>query len=426
MLVENTPLKTAEKTADKTIEKKQRVSSRGSADRMFQGALFSYHRGDYASAGRDFETAAQAFSYLGDHAQYVESCYYLLRILAERDDFDSIAKIERQLSKVLERESITAKLRSRAIFAMGVCACYKNDGHVLAMRLFRESIDFAMSASDKEALASPLYGCATVLYAQKKYEEALRELNRLDELLSCLGLPDVSSASKILRSMIYRNTGHVDDALEAAWSAYETLKEVPHFVLFLHALTLLGSLYILKGDISCARLYLELAERSLKRSEFPRLASLVDEAMAQVRKSRIDDFDLTFDSRTGVLIERNKGEIRFEGQFILRDLLRVFMENPGVVFTKENLTRMVWRETYASDVHDNKIYVTIKRLRKLLEFIPVPSPSRKPGKSVKQLDYIMRAKTGYFLNPKVKIRIDKQELTPVTANLDPVREECPT
>lgn len=375
--------------------------SRGASDRRFQQGLFAYHRGDYTVALREFEKAGEAAAQADDHSRFVETCTFVLRILAEREEFERIQRIEDRVVAILAAADLPARLKSRAMYILGICACYQDTRHDQAMNRFRDAIDFAILSEDKEALASPLYGAATVLYARGRFDEALKELGRLDILLSCLALPELNSASRLLRSLILRNQGHIDDALESAWSSYETLKHHPHLVIYLHTLCTLGTIYTLKGDIACARLYLDLADRSLKRDEFPRIARLVDEAMAQVRAKGSGPVDLAFDTKTGILWERAKGEIRFEGQFILRDLLRVFLENPGRIFTKEDLARLVWREDYRTEIHDNKIYVTIKRLRKLLE-----SDDNKT-------DYILRAKTGYFLNPKARVSIDEQAIEAV-------------
>ena len=174
-------------------------------------------------------------------------------------------------------------------------------------------------------------------------------------------------------------------------------------MLYLHTLCVLGTILSKKGDDTSARLYLDLANRSLKRDEFPRIARLVDEAVAALDHALgpAAAADLIFDTRTGILFEKNQGEIRFDGQFILRDLLRVFLADPGQVFSKEDLVGRVWREDYDPKIHDNKIYVTIKRLRKLLE-----SETNSLEPQSEKTDYILRAKNGYFLNPKIRVLIN--------------------
>jgi DNA-binding response OmpR family regulator len=77
-------------------------------------------------------------------------------------------------------------------------------------------------------------------------------------------------------------------------------------------------------------------------------------------------------------------------------MLRLFMRHPGQVHSKEFLVKHVWKQEYDPTVHDNKIYVTIKRLRKLIE------PDYDKPK------YIFRAKNGYYLNKNTKILIEQQ------------------
>lgn len=372
--------------------------TRHTGERRFQQGLFAYHRGDYSASLADFEKASESFSAIGDHARFVEACTYILRILAEREEFSRIERIEAKVIEILAIASLSAKLKARALYILGICNCYQESRHEQAMVRFREAIDQAVASGDKEALAGPLYGAATVLYARRRFDEALKELGRLEILLSCISIPEIGTAASLLRAMVRRNQGRLDEALESAWTAYENLKHHPHLVLYLHTLCVLGTSFLQKGDSTSARIYLDLAERSLKRDEFPRIARLIDDAYGQIRVPRASEIDLAFDSRTGVLIERTKGEIRFEGQFILRDLLEAFLREPGRVFRKEDLVREVWKETYDPKIHDNKIYVTIKRLRKLLECENATT------------EYVLRAKTGYFLNPSARVTIDEKSI----------------
>ena len=70
--------------ASNTTSKENRNSA---SDRRFQQALFTYHRGDYSIALREFEKSAEMARLAEDHSRFVESCTYILRILAERDEF---------------------------------------------------------------------------------------------------------------------------------------------------------------------------------------------------------------------------------------------------------------------------------------------------------------------------------------------------
>ncbi len=374
----------------------------------FQSALFSYHRGDYTNALPEFEKISERLYRAGDWARFVESSIYVLRLLAEQEDFKKIDRIEARLRDIESTKglrganrshgpgAISPKLWSRLHYVLGICHVYRGQQHEAAMDRFRDSIQAAIECNDRSALAWPLYGAATVLYARDRHEDAIRELEKLNTLLSCCFVPEIASSAHLLHALILRNQGKLDQALQSTWMAFESLRDQPHLGLYLHTLATLGTIFSLKNDPNTARLYLDLARRSLKRTEFPRIARIVDDALEKIGGA-IKAYDLELNLNTGTLNEVRKGEIKFDGQFILRDLLRVFMEasvgNPGATLSKEDLVREVWAEDYRPQSHDNKIYVNIKRLRRLIE----PDDG--------STEYILRGKLGYYLNPNLRISV---------------------
>lgn len=364
-------------------------------------ALYAYHRGDYLLAKPEFEKLADRFHRSGDGARFVECSIYVLRLLAEQEAFADVSKIEKRILEFFANHekttsTVSPQLLSRMHYVLGICLVYQGEKHEAAMERFRRSIQFAMSCGVRSALAWPLYGAATVLYARGRYDDALQELEKLTTLLSCSPIAELTSSSMLLRALILRNQNKIDAALVSAWNAFESLKAQPHLGLYLHTLATLGTIFREKGDSATARIYLDLAQRSLKRIEFPRIARIVDEALVNLRDTK-GDFDLLLDLETNRLGIGGKGEVRFDGQFLLRDLLTVFMRaaihKPGVVLKKETLVREVWNEIYRPQSHDNKIYVNIKRLRRLLEIDGVTS------------EFILRGKDGYYLNPKLRFEI---------------------
>ncbi|MDX9731236.1 MAG: winged helix-turn-helix domain-containing protein [Bdellovibrionales bacterium] len=320
----------------------------------------------------------------------------MLRLLAEQERFDRVEKIQAQVLSYFKDNSLDAKLLSRLKYVLGICHVYRGDGHEEAMNCFRESIQTAVASGDRSALGWPLYGAATVLYARDRHDDALKELEKLSTLLECHPIPDLQSSALLLNALILRNQGRQDEALKYAWKAFETLKEHPHLGLYLHTLATLGTIFGRKGETQTARIYLDLASRSLKREELPRIARIVDDAMTALGGTE-DRPDLELNLESGVLNEIHKGEIRFDGQFLLRDLLSVFLRSsiktPGRVLKKEDLVREVWGEQYDPTHHDNKVYVNIKRLRRLIE--------AEDGAT----EYIVRGKQGYYLNPKARVSL---------------------
>jgi tetratricopeptide (TPR) repeat protein len=369
----------------------------GPSSARFHSALYSYHRGDYSVALPEFERMAERFHRSGDGARFIECSIYVLRLLAEQEAFSKVSKIEARILKFFEgpeRGRISPKILSRMHYVLGICLVYQDGKHEEAMDSFRESIQFAIESGDRSALAWPLYGAATVLYARRRYDDARRELDKLATLLSCKNIPELSTSAQLLNSLILRNQKKLDESLQSAWAAFDSLKQQPHLGLYMHTLATLGTIFREKGEPAAARIYLDLAKRSLKRTEFPRVARIVDEAIELLGDETVA-YDLALNLKTGSLHESRKGEIRFEGQFLLRDLLTVFMrsalKNPSTVLKKEDLVREVWGESYRPLSHDNKIYVNIKRLRRLIE--------GEDGST----EYILRGKQGYYLNPKARI-----------------------
>jgi DNA-binding response OmpR family regulator len=103
-----------------------------------------------------------------------------------------------------------------------------------------------------------------------------------------------------------------------------------------------------------------------------------------------------FELDSHTVTEKKIGKVDFKNQFILLDLLKLFAQNQGRVYSKEFLVENVWKQNYDPAIHDNKIYVTIKRLRKLIE------PDYEKPK------YIFRAKNGYFMSKGAKIFVEKR------------------
>lgn len=404
-MASNSPTK---KTASGSIS-----FAKGPAAIRLQAALFLYQSGNYSQALPEFERLADRALARGEPDIFLECSAYQIRLLAESENFGAVARVEEKVRSVLSStHSIDPKLRSRIMYVLGICCVYQGGSnqstetrgeeqtreirtprHEEAVNRFRESIQFAIESGDRSALAWPLYGTATVLYARGRYDDAIAEIDKLRTLLDCHPIADLESSAHLLHALIARNQGRLDEALQSAWRAFEALKVHPHLVLYLHTLATLGSIYIAKKEPLPARVYLELAERSLKRSEFPRIARVVDDGLKALRAIEPKSFDLRFFEESGTLIESKKGEIRFDGQHILRDLLRALLKSKGTTLQKEELVRQVWSEDYSPDTHDNKIYVNIKRLRRLIE--------SEDGST----EYILRGKSGYYINPKTRVEI---------------------
>ncbi|MCB0411140.1 MAG: winged helix-turn-helix domain-containing protein, partial [Bdellovibrionales bacterium] len=176
---------------------------------------------------------------------------------------------------------------------------------------------------------------------------------------------------------------------------YETLKDRKQLYTYLCLLLQMGNTYADMGELDLARMYLNLVKKSLDPANHKRVARILDKRLLELGAESGTQYDLVFDLANNSILEKKKGRVDFHNQFILLDLLRLFLRHPGEVYSKESLVRKIWKQEYDPSIHDNKIYVTIKRLRKMIE------PDYDKPK------YIFRAKNGYYLNRNTRILFEQ-------------------
>ncbi len=330
--------------------------------------IYCYHRAAYNQALHHFMQAARAWQELGHHDRWLEACIYTLRIHAELERTASINETETLVVQALNTQVLSSSIRGRAYYILGVCKTFRAETIDLAVAYYRTAIQLAVEADDKRSLAYPIYGLANVAWYRGQYDETAAELEKLELILDCISIPELRSGSKILLGLLLRNKGDLDGALAQFWNAYRSLRQEPNFILYIHALHAIGSVYVKKNDFCAARHYLHLAREAINETELPRLKRLIDATLANcLEASPTSTFDYRFDVENGIVYDRTGQAIRLQGRFVLHDLALLLMRVPGRVFSKEEIVQHVWDETYDPVAHDNKIYVTVKRLRQLLE-----------------------------------------------------------
>lgn len=156
--------------------------------------------------------------------------------------------------------------------------------------------------------------------------------------------------------------------------------------------------YIELEDRDQAATFLKLAEKYTDFINFKRLGQQIrlvhkklDDLPSQSKLK--NDYDIIFYRKHRSIVEKQKGCISFKNQYILWDIMDLLASRPGTAFSKQKLVKRIWKQDYMPLVHDNKIYVTLKRLRELVE-----QNSRQPV-------YIRRNKEGYHLNERARILV---------------------
>lgn len=360
------------------------------AETLFEIGKLYCERGDFQLAIPKLKDALGAFELNKDYKNYLKCENLLLRVYAEIEDHKSIQAAKERLQDQVIRNEI--ELTAKTYYTLALCASYRGQQKV-ALEYLEKALATALATDNKEDVCYAIYGLAAIYFQLGRYEDALREIYNLQVFFQVLDFPELKLTSQILNGHILRSCGQPAQALDLFWQSYENLKEQKNLYLFVNLLYAMGLTYKDLGDSGHARLYLQLAKRSADPKNLRVISRAIDKELGELGSKDEPQFDLVFDSASNSVVERKKGRIDFKNQFILLDLLQLFVKNPGEVHTKENLVKRIWKQEYDPAVHDNKIYVTIKRLRKMIE-----PDFEKPR-------YIFRAKNGYYLNRNTKVSI---------------------
>jgi tetratricopeptide (TPR) repeat protein len=358
---------------------------------MELGKLY-YERCDFGVAIEKFRAASDGYFDERNFAQYLKCQNYLLRMYAEREDSESIRVAKERLQDLVLKEGF--ELNAKTYYTLGICASYKGQLDI-ALDYFQKSLAIALAADDKHDICYAINGLAITYYSLDRLSEALKEIYNLQVFFQVMELRDLKLSSQMLNGHILRKMKKYDQALEIFWECYDLLRAEKNMFIYLSLLYGMALTYKEAGEVDMARMYLKLAKKSSDPENLRYLSRHIDTQLTELGVAPSDDYDLIFNPSTNSVTERKKGRVDFKNQFILLDMLRLFMKQPGVVYSKEFLVKNVWKQEYNPAVHDNKIYVTIKRLRKLIE-----PDYDKPR-------YIFRAKNGYYLNKTTKILMEQ-------------------
>jgi tetratricopeptide (TPR) repeat protein len=338
--------------------------------------------------------AAKGFQEEKEFNKFLECQCLLLRIYAEREQHEDIIRIKELLQDLVLNEGL--ELSAKTYYTLGLCAGYKGQPET-AMEYFQKSLAIALAHDNKKDICYAINGIAISYKDLGKVQEALKEIYNLQVFFQVIEIPEIKMSSQVFNASIMMELKKFDQAIELLWSAYEDLKTRKAFYAQGWLLFQLGRAYSLSGDKESGRTYLNMAAKLVDPVNMVRLHKLVQAELSQHSLDSKHSFDLVFQLEEHTVVEKKLGKVDFKNQFILLDLLRLFCQNQGQVYSKEFLVEHVWKQSYDPSVHDNKIYVTIKRLRKLIE------PDFDKPK------YIFRAKNGYFMNKSAKILLEKNE-----------------
>ena len=282
----------------------------------------------------------------------------------------------------------------KSYYALATCESHSGQ-YQTSLELCRKSLDLAIHQNSKEDICYAITGLAISYYLSSQFQDALKEIYNL-QVFDIHEFPELQLTTKIVRAHIYRKLKNYPQAMESLWNCHEMIKDEKNLYTYFSVLYGVALTCKEMGDLEKARIYVELGIRSIDPKNMSRLCKGFMELFKEIQKSNKNPFDINYDTRSHTIMEKTKGKIDFRNQFILLEMLKLFLAYPGRVFSKEELIETIWKQDYDPPVHDNKIYVTIKRLRKVIE------PDYNKPK------YIFLAKNGYYMNKDIKIHIQDE------------------
>lgn len=355
------------------------------------GKLY-FDRGDFNLAIPHLKEAAAFHFSNRNFSEYLKCQNLLLRMYAEREDFEEVNSTKEILQDLVLKEGF--ELNAKTYYTLALCAAYKQQNDT-ALEYLQKSLSISLATDNKVDMCYAICGLAICYKNMGRMTDALRELYNLQVFFQVIDLPDLKLSAQIVNAKIFSSLKKYDEALALLWQAYEVLKSSKSLLYYINILYELGVTYLGLGDKNLAKTYLQLALKSVDPVNMKFVHKNLLELINNMGGPEEQDYDLIFDGESNTVIENKIGKVDFKNQFILLDLLKLFLLNPGQIFSKETLVEEIWQQPYNPEVHDNKIYVTIKRLRKMIE------PDFDKPK------YIFRSKNGYFLNKTTKVLMDQ-------------------
>ena len=320
---------------------------------------------------------------------YLACHHFLLHIYMEQEDIQSGLATQSELQKLFHQNiGLSSPKLYNALALSSLCSQQVES----AFNDAQKSLSLALFQNQRRDVCLAITTLAMIYIKWNRFEEALKETSNLLVLSSTLNFPGLYLRSQLIRSHILYKVERYEEAMEVWEEGEKGLQSQKSLYFHMHFLYMAGMIHLGMGDTKKAHWYLLLAKKIIDPQNMIHLSRLINEALEPLRWPGDDrKCDLTFEESMGILVERHKGEIFIKHPSILMRMLKLFLGNPGQMYSKKDLASKVWNQNYNPKVHDNKIYVTIRRFRRMIE-----PDETKPR-------YIFKAKNGYYLHKSTKI-----------------------
>lgn len=308
----------------------------------------------------------------------------LLRLLAEEMAFAEIGEWIAKLRELLPEGSDDE--RSGAIdYTIGISEIYQGRRAEALICFMRAQRNATLEGNRRIALQAE-FGSWGVKSQSGLHDEVLRGL-----ALFISKIPqeetELRIAACVLRAVAAREMSRPLEASALLDQAELLAQEQMNLFMIANIFYARGALAEKQGETDKALSFLELAQSLSENRSLKHLKIQVDRKIAVLRPAAPVAGLFLVESPEAVHARWGTQEVSFRGQELLVDLLKLFMEHKDSGLDKETIVKNVWKEEYDPRVHDNKIYVTVHRLKRLLKNLGTTSPS------------LLKNQKGYRLNP---------------------------
>lgn len=354
---------------------------------FYQLGNLYYDRLDFSKALFYLKKATKVFLEESQFEYYFSCQNKCLFMFAEREEQAEVVSLQKELAAVQSQYALAEN--SRYYYTLGSSLDLEQN-FSSALSCMEKSLELALKTQNRVDVCYALSGLVIVYIHQKKLDLAIKEINNLKVFFQKIELKDLSMSMDLAYGYILREKGLLKEALDIFWKTYSRVSEVKNLYYNTYLLYALGTTYLQLKDKETASLFLSLAQSSGDEVNLKRTTTLIGNRIKSIGLKHGTEFDLILDCHSRQIKEKDKGVVNLKGQFVILELLKLFLSKPGYSFSKKELVKKVWDQNYSPSIHDNKVYVTLKRLKKIIE------PNAKAAK------YIFRNKDGYYLNSKVK------------------------
>lgn len=357
------------------------------AETFYELGTLYIDKGELKKAEPRFRQAADVFLKLNAFKEYLKCQNKLFRVLVEMGRNQEVEVLNSQLKYQIEHNDIQVSaplLYTQALFH------FFSKNYEDCERCLENSLRISLQEDSKEDICNALFGQARLYFIQGKQEIAEKKIKNLEIFFDVIQLPDIQVATQFLLTEIQMKQGQYSKALEMIWKCHDILKSNPNPFFRSYLFVNFSICYFNLGNLELSKHHLKLARQAIKDDEHINSLKMLQRAESIIGGNE-PEYDLILDRESSSVKEKQLGEIPVKNQFILLEMLNLFVTKQGQTFSKEDLAKLIWDQNYDPGIHDNKIYVTIKRLRQLIE------------PHIDHPKYIFRSRNGYYLDKSAKV-----------------------